>query len=277
MNNEHDKAVTYTSYLKVNELLELQEPLSDGPEHDELLFITIHQVYELWFKQILHECEALQLALEGGNSHRSLALLGRIRTIMKTCVAQLDILETMTPLQFNSFRGRLSSASGFQSAQFRELEAVLGRRDQAGSDATPGTGMAMAAHLVPGSAARVRVEQAMNRASLYDSALKYFSSRGHAIPKNVLERDVTVGYESNEKVQDALLDAHRNDPEANMVGEALVDLDEGLQEWRYRHVKMVERTIGAKIGSGGSSGAGYLSSTLFRPVFADLWAIRSRF
>jgi tryptophan 2,3-dioxygenase len=277
MSNEHDKAITYTNYLKVDELLELQTPLSDGPEHDELLFITIHQVYELWFKQILHECEALQVALENGNSHRSLALLGRIRTIMKTCVAQLDILETMTPLQFNSFRGRLSSASGFQSAQFRQLEAVLGRRDQAGADATPGTGMAMAAHLVPGSAAREKVEAAMARASLYDSALKYFSSRGHAIPKEVLERDVTLGYEPNEKVQDALLDAHRNDPEANMVGEALVDLDEGLQEWRYRHVKMVERTIGAKIGSGGSSGAGYLSSTLFRPVFADLWAIRSRF
>jgi tryptophan 2,3-dioxygenase len=277
MNNEHDKAVTYTSYLKVDELLQLQEPLSDGPEHDELLFITIHQVYELWFKQILHECEALQVALEDGNSHRSLSLLGRIRTIMKTCVAQLDILETMTPLQFNSFRGRLSSASGFQSAQFRQLEAVLGRRDQAGADATPGTGMAMASHLVPGSSARKKVEAAMARASLYDSALKYFFSRGHAIPKEVLERDVTVGYEPNEKVQDALLDAHRNDPEANMVGEALVDLDEGLQEWRYRHVKMVERTIGAKIGSGGSSGVGYLSSTLFRPIFADLWAIRSRF
>jgi tryptophan 2,3-dioxygenase len=277
MSNEHDKAITYTSYLKVDELLELQTPLSDGPEHDELLFITIHQVYELWFKQILHESAALQLALETGNTHRSLALLGRIRTIMKTCVAQLDILETMTPLQFNSFRGRLSSASGFQSAQFRELEAVLGRRDQAGADATPGTGMAMAAHLVPGSVARTRVEDAMKRASLYDSALKYFSLRGHAIPKDVMERDFARGYESNEKVQDALLDAHRNDPEANMVGEALVDLDEGLQEWRYRHVKMVERTIGAKIGSGGSSGVEYLSSTLFRPVFADLWAIRSRF
>jgi tryptophan 2,3-dioxygenase len=196
---------------------------------------------------------------------------------MKTCVAQLDILETMTPLQFNSFRGRLSSASGFQSAQFRQLEAVLGRRDQAGADATHGTGMAMASHLVPGSAARAKVEAAMARASLYDSALKYFASRGHAIPKEVLERDVTIGYEPNEKVQDALLDAHRNDPEANMVGEALVDLDEGLQEWRYRHVKMVERTIGAKLGSGGSSGASYLSSTLFRPVFSDLWAIRSRF
>jgi tryptophan 2,3-dioxygenase len=277
MNQEHDKAVTYTSYLKVDELLKLQQPLSDGPEHDELLFITIHQVYELWFKQILHECAALQVTLESGNTHRSLALLGRIRTIMKTCVAQLDILETMTPLQFNSFRGRLSSASGFQSAQFRELEAVLGRRDQAVADASPGTGMAMAAHLVPGSAPRLRVENAMNRASLYDSALKYFSLRGHAIPAEVLNRDVTKSYEPNEKVQDALLDAHRNDPEANMVGEALVDLDEGLQEWRYRHVKMVERTIGAKMGSGGSSGAGYLSSTLFRPVFADLWAIRSRF
>jgi tryptophan 2,3-dioxygenase len=277
MSNQHDKAVTYTSYLKVNELLELQEPLSDGPEHDELLFITIHQVYELWFKQILHESAALQVALEDGNTHRSLSLLGRIRTIMKTCVAQLDILETMTPLQFNSFRGRLSSASGFQSAQFRELEAVLGRRDQAGADATPGTGMAMAAHLVPGSVARKRVEDAMRRRSLYDSALRYFASRGHLIPEDVLNRDVSVGYQPNEKVQDALLDAHRTDPEANMVGEALVDLDEGLQEWRYRHVKMVERTIGAKLGSGGSSGAGYLSSTLFRPVFADLWAIRSRF
>jgi tryptophan 2,3-dioxygenase len=277
MSQEHDKAVTYTSYLKVDELLKLQQPLSEGPEHDELLFITIHQVYELWFKQILHECKALQSSLEDGNTHRSLALLGRVRTIMKTCVAQLDILETMTPLQFNSFRGRLSSASGFQSAQFRELEAVLGRRDQAGADATAGTGMAMAAHLVPGSTARNRVEDAMKRPSLYDSALKFFSLRGHAIPEDVLSRDVTKGYEPNEKVQDGLLEAHRNDPEANMVGEALVDLDEGLQEWRYRHVKMVERTIGAKMGSGGSSGAGYLSSTLFRPVFPDLWAIRSRF
>jgi tryptophan 2,3-dioxygenase len=277
MNHEHDKALTYTTYLRVDELLDLQTPVSDGPEHDELLFITIHQVYELWFKQILHESAALQLTLESGNTHRSLALLGRIRTIMKTCVAQLDILETMTPLQFNSFRGRLSSASGFQSAQFRELEAVLGRRDQAGANASPGTGMAMAAHLVPGSKARNRVEDAMKRPSLYDSALKFFSLRGHNIPESVLTRDISIGYEANEAVQDALLEAHRNDPEANMVGEALVDLDEGLQEWRYRHVKMVERTIGAKIGSGGSSGAEYLSSTLFRPVFADLWAIRSRF
>lgn len=277
MEKSHEKAVTYTSYLKVNELLDLQQPLSDGPEHDELLFITIHQVYELWFKQILHELAALQITLEQGNTHRSLALLGRVRTIMKTCVGQLDILETMTPLQFNSFRGRLSSSSGFQSAQFRELEAVLGRRDRAGSDAKVGTGMSMAAHLVPGSAARARVEAAMARPSVYDSALKYFHLRGHTIPKAILERDVTVAYSPNQEVQEALLHAHREDPEAGLIGEALVDLDEGLQEWRYRHVKMVERTIGHKMGTGGSSGVDYLTSTLFRSVFPDLWEIRSRF
>jgi tryptophan 2,3-dioxygenase len=272
----HDKAITYISYLKVDELLELQQPESDG-EHDEMLFIVIHQTYELWFKQILHEVSELQRTLEQGETHRSLAILGRVRTIMKTCVGQLDILETMTPLQFNTFRGRLQSASGFQSAQFRELEAVLGRRDQAGAGAEKHTGMGMAEHLIEGSPARARVEAAMARASLWDSTLRYLAARGHAVPGEVLGRDVSVGYEAHEGVQDMLLDVHRNDPDAAAICERLVDLDEGLQEWRYRHVKMVERTIGHKMGSGGSSGVGYLSSTLFKSVFPDLWAIRSRF
>jgi tryptophan 2,3-dioxygenase len=271
-----DKHLTYISYLKVDELLKLQTPLSDGPEHDELLFITIHQVYELWFKQILHESEALQQALETGDTHRSLFLLSRIRNIMKTCVSQLDILETMTPLQFNSFRDRLSSASGFQSAQFRELEAVLGRRDRAGEDSKTSTGMGMSEHLTPGSEARERVERAMQRKSIWHSALEYFNSRS-PMPKQAIAVDPSQAWEPNEEVQKVLIELHRNDPEANMVGEALTDLDEGLQEWRYRHVKMVERTIGRKMGSGGSSGAGYLASTLFNPVFPDLWAIRSQF
>jgi tryptophan 2,3-dioxygenase len=257
-------------------LLELQQPESDG-EHDEMLFIVIHQTYELWFKQILHEVAELQRSLEQGDTHRSLAILGRVRTIMKTCVGQLDILETMTPLQFNTFRGRLQSASGFQSAQFRELEAVLGRRDQAGAGADKRTGMGMAEHLIEGSPARARVEAAMTRPSLWDSTLRYLAARGHTVPGEVLGRDVSVGYEAHEGVQDMLLDVHRNDPDAAAICERLVDLDEGLQEWRYRHVKMVERTIGHKMGSGGSSGVGYLSSTLFRSVFPDLWAIRSRF
>lgn len=271
----HDKHVTYQSYLKVEELLELQEPLSAGPEHDELLFITIHQVYELWFKQILHELEALQRSLEGGDTHRSLALITRVRTILKTCVSQIDILETMTPLQFKSFRSRLSSASGFQSAQFRELEAVLGRRDRAGSDADSGSGMRMAEHLLPGSTSRARVEAAMARPSLWDSALRYFAHRGHAIPAEVLERDVTAPWESSEKLDEVLIGMYRRDAEAQLVAEALVDVDEGLAEWRYRHVMMVHRTIGKKHGTGGSSGVDYLRSTLFHPVFPELWAIRS--
>jgi tryptophan 2,3-dioxygenase len=276
MGEQDKKAITYISYLKVDELLSLQQPESDG-EHDEMLFIVIHQTYELWFKQMLHEIAEVQKTLEAGKSHRSLAILGRVRTIMKTCVGQLDILETMTPLQFNTFRGRLQSSSGFQSAQFREFEAVLGRRDQAGAGADKKSGMGMAEHLIPGSPARARVEDAMQRRSLWDSALIYLESRGHKMPADVMNRDVTVGYTDHEGVQEVLLHVHRNDAEAAMICEALVDIDEGLQEWRYRHVKMVERTIGHKMGSGGSSGVGYLSSTLFRPVFADLWAIRSRF
>lgn len=271
-----DKHLTYITYLKVDELLKLQKPLSDGPEHDELLFITIHQVYELWFKQILHEVEALQRSLERGDTHRSLSLLGRVRNIMKTCVSQLDILETMTPLQFNSFRDRLSSASGFQSAQFRELEAVLGRRDNAGKDSEKSSGMGMSEHLTPGSEARQRVESAMSRRSLWHSALEYFNIRSE-MPKEALNVDPSMAWEPSEEVQKVLIELHKNDPEANMIGEALTDLDEGLQEWRYRHVKMVERTIGRKVGSGGSSGVGYLASTLFNPVFPDLWAIRSQF
>ena len=276
MGETDKKAITYISYLKVDELLELQQPESDG-EHDEMLFIIIHQTYELWFKQMLHEVAELQKVLVRGETHRALAILGRVRTIMKTCVGQLDILETMTPLQFNTFRGRLQSSSGFQSAQFREFEAVLGRRDQAGSGADKHSGMGMAEHLIAGSPARARVEAAMNRPALWDSALTYLAGRGHAIPIDALKRDVTVGYEAHEGVQDVLLMVHREDHDAAAICERLVDLDEGLQEWRYRHVKMVERTIGHKMGSGGSAGVGYLASTLFRPVFPDLWAIRSRF
>ena len=274
--SSHDKHVTYQSYLKVDELLQLQQPLSDGPEHDELLFITIHQVYELWFQQILHEMQALQLSLEQGDTHRSLALISRVRTIMKTCVAQVDVLETMTPIQFKSFRARLSSASGFQSAQFRELEAVLGRRDRAGSDAKEGSGMKMAEHLQPGSRGRERTEAAMARPSLWDSALRYFASRGHAIPTEALERDVTTPWEGAEGLEQALVQMYHSDPEARMVAEALVDVDEGLAEWRYRHVMMVHRTIGKKPGTGGSSGVDYLRSTLFHPAFAELWAIRNQ-
>ena len=269
------QALTYTQYLKIDELLDLNHPQSE--EHDEPLFIAIHQVYELWFKQVLHEMNRVQSTLEAGDTFSSLATLGRIRTILKVCVSQLDILETMTPLQYNSFRDRLTSGSGFQSAQFRELEAVLGRRDHAGAGAGSGTGMGMSEHLVAGSPARARVEAAMARPSLWDSTLRYLVIRGHAVPDDITGRDVSTPYGGDERVQSVLLGVHRTDPEAGLICEALVDIDEGLQEWRYRHVKMVERTIGNKQGTGGSSGVGYLASTLFHPVFPDLWAIRTQF
>ena len=262
--SEFDAALTYTSYLKVDELLQLQKPLSDGPEHDELLFIIIHQTYELWFKQIMHEMAAAKKSLEAGDTYRTLGLMGRIRTIMKTCVSQIDILETMTPLQFNSFRGRLSASSGFQSAQFRELEAHLGRRDSK-----------MDGHLPKD--VQSNISEIKNSRSLWDSTLVYLSKRGHVIPDKYLNRDFSIAYEANNEIQEILIKVHREDAESALICERLVDFDEGLQEWRYRHVKMVERTIGHKVGTGGSSGVGYLASTLFHPVFPDLWAIRDRF
>jgi len=264
MSENYDSALTYTSYLAVDELLKLQKPLSEGPEHDEMLFIIIHQTYELWFKQLIHEFQQAQRALEDGNTHYALSILGRIRTIMKVCVAQVDILETMTPLQFNAFRGYLSSSSGFQSSQFRKVEAILGRRDSR-----------MAGHLPPDMQAEIA--EITSRNSIWDSFLEYLSKRGYSLPTDVVNRDKSIAYVSNPAVQDELLKVHQTDPESAMVSERLVDIDEGIQEWRYRHVKMVERTIGHKMGTGGSSGVDYLASTLFNPVFKDLWEIRSRF
>ena len=264
MSENYDSALTYTSYLAVDDLLKLQKPLSDGPEHDEMLFIIIHQTYELWFKQLIHEFQQAQRALEEGNTHYALSILGRIRTIMKVCVAQVDILETMTPLQFNAFRGYLSSSSGFQSSQFRKVEAILGRRDSR-----------MAGHLPPDMQAEIA--EITSRNSIWDSFLEYLTKRGYTLPTEVTGRDKAIAYVSNPAVQEVLLKVHQSDPESAMVSERLVDIDEGIQEWRYRHVKMVERTIGHKMGTGGSSGVDYLASTLFNPVFKDLWEIRSRF
>ena len=254
------RAVTYSSYLRVPELLALQVEQSGGeagPEHDELLFIVIHQVYELWFKQLGHELRAVQRALEASDTDRALHLLNRVLKILKTLVAQVDVLETMTPLQFLSFRDRLDSASGFQSAGFRSVEAALGIRDPGAVGAQPA-----------GSPARAALEAAHAERSVWDSFLVYLAARPYPVPP-----DATV---PDERVQEIIVDAYHGDPDTALVAERLVDLDEGVQEWRYRHVKMVERTIGTKRGTGGSSGVEYLRATLFRPAFPDLWEIRSR-
>jgi tryptophan 2,3-dioxygenase len=254
-------SLTYTSYLALDEILGAQRPRSD--EHDEMLFIVIHQVYELWFKQLLHELRHLQQRLDDGDTPHVLHTLKRILTILKVVVAQIDVLETMTPRSFFSFRDRLQAASGFQSAQFRELEAVLGRRDASAFE-----------HYPEGSEARSRISAAMCQPTLYDSFLHYLAAQGYPVPDEALRRDVCKPAEPSPAVQRVLLDVYRDDGEPAQICERLVDVDEGIQEWRYRHVKMVERTIGHKPGTGGSQGAEYLRGTLFAPVFPDLWAVR---
>jgi tryptophan 2,3-dioxygenase len=260
---EPDAAVTYRTYLALDEILGAQRPRSD--EHDEILFIVVHQVYELWFKQLLHESAHLQQQLEGGQGPRALQTMRRILAILRTVIAQLDVLETLTPVQYTGFRDRLESASGFQSAQFRQLEAVFGRRDRSVLDA-----------YTPGSAEHERVDAAMVRPTVFDSFLRYLAALGFAVPAEVLKRDVSVALEPSDAVQEMLVDVYRQEGEGSQVAERLVDIDEGLQAWRYQHVKMVERTIGDKPGTGGSTGASYLRQTLFSPAFPDLWAVRGR-
>jgi tryptophan 2,3-dioxygenase len=178
-------------------------------------------------------------------------------------VQQLDVIETMTPVQFLSFRERLESSSGFQSGQFRELEAILGRRDP---------GVLTAYH--EASVDYERVKAALERPSVYDSFLRYLAEKGYPVPADDLERDVTQPVTESKGVQAALLQAYRDDAVPAQVAERLVDFDEGFMEWRYHHVKMVERTIGTRVGTGGY-GAEYLRSTLHKPFFPDLWAVRS--
>jgi tryptophan 2,3-dioxygenase len=257
-------SLTYSSYLKLDELLDLQEPKSDGPEHDEMLFIVIHQVYELWFKEMLHELDHLKGLFDADEATRAMHTMKRMLKILKTLVSQIDILETMTPLEFESFRDRLESASGFQSFQFRELEFALGRKRPE-----------LLKNFEEGSMAVRSLRKRLAAPSLWCVFMQFLAREGHAIPEEVLERDVEKSTEPSPEVQRILLGLYREAPRIASLCELLVDFDEGLLEWRYRHLRMVERTIGTKQGTGGSSGAKYLRSTLDQPMFPDLWAIRS--
>ena len=258
-------AAAYNRYLHIDDLLNLQQPRSVGPEHDELLFIVIHQVYELWFKELLHELDRACTLLENDDAVRAQHTLKRVLTILKVLVAQLDILETMTPLEILSFRERLEEASGFQSDQFRQLEFVVGLKSESALLRFP-----------PGSRAREALQRRLGEPTLWDAFLRYLSREGYAVPDSLLNRDVVQPIETAEEIQRLLVEVYRRDPKNTELCERLVDLDEGIQEWRYRHVKMVERTIGTKPGTGGSTGAAYLRTTLGRPLFPDLWEIRTK-
>ena len=265
MPETNNPSATYNSYLKIDELLALQQPRSDGPEHDEMLFIIVHQVYELWFKELLHELDRVCRLLQDDESHRAQHTLKRILTILKVLVAQLDILETMTPLEFLSFRARLEAASGFQSDQFRQIEFVLSAKNPAAMS-----------RFAEGSRARQALSRRFAEPTLWDAFLQYLAREGYRVPEASLTRDVTQPVTPSPEVEAVLVEIYRRDPKNAELCERMVDLDEGFQEWRYRHVRMVERTIGRKRGTGGSAGAEYLRSTVGGNLFPDLWEIRSQ-
>ncbi|MGH1493482.1 MAG: tryptophan 2,3-dioxygenase [Acidimicrobiales bacterium] len=265
---ENDDTFTYGSYLMVPELLSLQQcvsldPDTGGPEHDESLFIIIHQVYELWFKQMLHELDHIMVQLDEHKLGAASNHLKRVLKILKTLVGQIDILETMTPAEFASFRSFLANASGFQSAQFRELEFLLGIKDRIQLDWFKGD-------------EGERLSKRYEAPTLWDAFVRVLHRDGFHVPDEVLDRDVSEAIVPNEALQATIIDRYSDESFAGLC-ETLTDLDEGLQEWRYRHVIMVRRTIGTKHGTGGSDGASYLATTLFKPAFPDLWAIRTSF
>ena len=257
--------LNYASYLQLPTLLGVQKIQSDPEEHDEMLFIVIHQVYELWFKVLIREIEKIQENFTGNDLYGAIATFKRIRMIMKTLVGQLDILETMTPVSFNSFRDRLDTSSGFQSMQFREIEFMFGFKRKA-----------VLKYMPEGDPGVEAVMRRLNEPSLVDYFYDYLEMNGVAIPTALRARDVTEPSVASKDVQDGLYTLYTTRPDLAILFEFMTDFDEGQQEWRYRHVKIVERTIGAKHGSGGSPGVEFLKKSLFKPYFPDLWAIRHR-
>jgi tryptophan 2,3-dioxygenase len=257
--------LTYGEYLKLDVLLAAQRPLSR--EHDELAFITIHHVQELWLKLIAHELEAAMASIRADDLAPGFKSLARVTRIQEQLIAAWDVLSTMTPADYLAFRHKLGPASGFQSYQYRLVEFRLGAKDAK---------MVLPHRHQPEIQARLTA--ALNEPSLYDEALRLLARRGHAIPKGVLERDFSQPYRSNPLVRDIWLAIYRNSHEhfdLYELAEELVDVEDWFQQWRFRHMKTVERIIGHKPGTGGSSGVGYLKTALDRPFFPELWELRT--
>lgn len=258
--------LTYDSYLKVHELLSLQEQQSDPEQHDEMLFIIIHQVYELWFKQILHEVGGMIDFIDNNKPLPFVKSLKRVSRILDVLVHQVDILETMTPIEFDRFRAHLNPASGFQSHQFRVAEYSLGIRDKVYLKYHETNPVGFAA-----------MKAAIDKPSLWDRVVAYLARVGMAVPAEVLNREVEEPWELNEDLARALGAVYRQLDERYHVYtilESLLDVDQKLSLWRYRHVSMVERIIGITRGTGGTHGVEYLSRTLSKRAFPEIWEAR---
>ena len=258
--------MTYGDYLSLGTILQAQHPLSE--QHDELLFIVIHQTKELWLKQILREIE-LSAALVRADSliqvHKSLSRVSRIQAVM---TLSWDVLATMTPADYTSFRDVLGSSSGFQSWQFRTFEYRLGLKD--------GSHVRFQAE---GSEAHQALTAALDAPSLWDEANAALARAGFALPAEALDRDWREPYRPSEEVEQAWAQVYRDTERywpLYQLAEKLVDIDDALATWRHKHVVTVERIIGAKRGTGGTAGVAYLQSTLGKRAFPELWSLRTR-
>lgn len=268
---QNAEQVTYSTYLRVPELINLQHPQSSPPHHDELLFIVIHQTYELWFKLLLHELDAvvanLRAAAENPGSrdevYEAARLLRRCTEVARVLVEQFTILETMLPTHFLAFRGRLRPASGFQSEQFRELEFLCGLKDEK-----------MLRYHEPTPEMHAALEQRLREPSLRDVFFAALAALGTlpAVKDDATEEE---RFQARAQAILALFRDERGHRDWLDVCERLTEFDELIVSWRLRHIQMVERTIGLRMGTGGSSGASYLKMTLDKKFFPELWEARS--
>jgi tryptophan 2,3-dioxygenase len=259
--------VSYGGYLKLDELLAQQQPLSNPPHHDEMLFIVQHQVAELWMKLVIHELREAIARLRADDVDTTLKVLARVKQVQRQLFEQWGVLETLTPSEYSEFRPVLGASSGFQSLQYRELEFLLGNKN---------AGMLRLFEHDP--AAKARLEKALAEPSLYDEFLRYLARRGHAVPKELLERDVTQAHKRTQGLVPVFKNIYENAkefwPEYHLA-EQLVDIEESFQLWRFRHMKTVERIIGFKRGTGGSSGVAFLKKALDLTFFPELIDVRT--
>ena len=265
--SDFSERLSYSGYLSLAGLLAQQKPLSRPEHHDELLFIIQHQVSELWIKLLIHEISSAMDHLRHDRLPPALKILSRVKLIEMQLFEQWAVLETLTPSEYMEFRSVLGNASGFQSFQYRKVEFLLGNKN---ADT-----LRVFAH---DTAVLEDLERTLAAPSLYDEFLRYLSRRGYAIPAEVLERDWTQPYERSEAVAAVFRDVYRNSREhweAYEMCEKLVDMEEYFQLWRFRHLKTVERIIGFRRGTGGSSGAAFLRQALELTYFPELLASRT--
>lgn len=265
---DFSQAMSYGAYLGLDQLLSAQHPRSRPPQHDELLFIIQHQTSELWLKLMLHELRSARALLAVDDLAPALKRLARVKHIQNQLTEQWSVLATLTPSEYALIRPFLATSSGFQSYQYRAVEFLLGNKN---AD--------MVAVFDHDPAAQAMLEEALAEPSVYDEFLRYLHRRGYAIPFEVLERDVTQPYRRSEPLVDVFAQVYADPAEHWGVYETceeLVDIEDNFQMWRFRHLQVVTRTIGHKMGTGGSTGVDFLRRALDLTFFPELYAVRAR-